>query len=79
MPPKLRRRALDALAQQLDARTRQDLSRAAKPARPAGPTAQEGRAGNHYRCHRCGHEETAYARAERHADEQTHPRIECVL
>lgn len=32
-----------------------------------------------FRCHACGNEETAWTRAERHADETGHARIECVL
>lgn len=47
-------------------------------ARPVGHNPRA-RARNTYRCACCGHEETAYKAAERHADEARHARIDLVL
>jgi hypothetical protein len=79
LPPKLRARAVAALARDLarPASVPPDAGRKSTDGRRPASTAHPARV--RYRCATCGAEFGAWAPAERHAGEMGHPRIGIVL
>lgn len=62
----------------LPPKLRSQITAAAPRSRSKRGSRGAGGRGN-FRCHQCGHKESALAAAQRHADEQRHFRIEVVL